>query len=186
MEFSAEAKLLLLKTARKAIETEFFETEREKVDISANPELELKCGAFVTLTINDNLRGCIGYIESDQPLIDTIYDAARHAAFNDPRFRPLAKNELGLIEIEISILTPPEPISSYDEIVIGRHGLIVEENGRRGLLLPQVAVENGFSKEDFLTAICQKAGLNPFLWQMKQIRLSVFTAEIFSEKDTGE
>lgn len=185
MEITREEKTLLLETARKAIGTEFARIPKPQIDYTVHPTLKLQCGAFVTLTINDNLRGCIGYIESEKPLFETIYEAARHAAFSDPRFRPLSKNEFEKIEIEISILTPPEPLEKYEDIVIGKHGLIVEENGRRGLLLPQVATENNFTREDFLSAICQKAGLNSYLWQLKKINLSVFTAEVFNEKEMG-
>lgn len=186
MEITKEEKAYLLNTARKAIEAEFVKTPKPNIDYTLYPTLKLQCGAFVTLTIDEHLRGCIGYIESDKPLFDTVYEAARHAAFGDPRFRPLSKNEFDSIKIEISVLTPAEPLERYEDIIIGKHGLIVEENGRRGLLLPQVATENNFTREDFLTAICQKAGLNSYLWQLKKINLSVFTAEVFNEKEIGE
>ena len=178
-------KKYLLKTARQAIANSFTKQAKPEVNYELYPSLKEECGAFVTLTINGDLRGCIGYIESDLPLYDTIYNAAQHAAFRDPRFPQLSQKELDKIEIEISVLTPPEPIERYEDIIIGKHGLIVEENGRRGLLLPQVATEHNFTREDFLTAICQKAGLNPYLWQKKQIKLDVFTAEIFNEEEMG-
>lgn len=183
MDLKKEEKVYLLKSARQVIEGKFLNSPKPAVDYNEFPIFREKCGAFVTLTINDNLRGCIGYIESDMPLFETICKAAIQAAFHDPRFTSLGKDELPKIALEISVLSPAEPINSYDEIIIGKHGLIVEESGRRGLLLPQVATENNFTREDFLTAICQKAGLNSYLWQKKQINLTVFTATVFNEEE---
>lgn len=186
MEISTEEKIILLNAARNSIKNVFEKTQIEKPEYDKYPLLKSKAGAFVTLTENKILRGCIGYILGYQPLYDTVCDAAVQAAFHDPRFPPLEKHELNLISIEISILSEPFPLNSYDEIILGRHGLIVEEKGRRGLLLPQVPVEHKMNKEQYLDAICQKAGLPKNLWREKQIKLSGFTATIFSEESIKE
>ncbi len=181
MEFSGEAKLILLKAARESIRSVFGEAEIPKPDYSKYPELREHKGAFVTLTINGELRGCIGYIIAEQPLFDVVCEAAKQAAFSDPRFPSLKENEFDAIRIEISILSDFTPIKSYNEIEIGKHGLLLEEGGR-GLLLPQVAVEHKMNREEFLSAVCRKAGLYSGYWKERQLKLKVFTAEIFSEE----
>jgi len=186
MEITLEEKKALLKAARETIHAAFGRMDTPAPDYSKYPALKWESGAFVTLTINQELRGCIGYIESDKYLYETICDAAKQAAFHDPRFYPLSAKEYEQVEIEISVLTPAEPIKSYDEIEIGKHGLIVQENGRRGLLLPQVATEYNMTRDEFLEAICQKAGLDKNLWRRKQINLMVFSALVFNEKEIGE
>ncbi len=182
MEFSDDEKNVLLKAARDSINAVFKEAEEPVVDFEKYPSLKVKAGAFVTLTIRNELRGCIGYILAETTLFETVCDAARQAAFRDPRFLPLSYPELNQIEIEISVLSIPHRINSYDEIEIGKHGLILTYYGRRGLLLPQVATENGYNREDFLTAVCEKAGFEPFLWQKQKLNIDVFTADIFSEE----
>jgi AmmeMemoRadiSam system protein A len=181
--FTVKEKQILLLIAREAIKSEFDETDLNLSAFEKDfPQLsKIKTGAFVTLHMNGELRGCIGFIYSNNNLIKTIADAAVLAAFQDYRFLPLSKEEFDKIKIEISVLSEPQKISSYDEIVIGKHGLIVEEEGKRGLLLPQVATEYNMNLEEFLTAICRKANLSPYLWQKKQINLQVFTVEYFSE-----
>lgn len=186
MKISTAEKIILLKAARNSILSNFDKIEIHKPDYEKYPLLKSKAGAFVTLTEKKILRGCIGYIIGYQPLFETVCDAAVQAAFHDPRFLPLEKNELDIINIEISILSEPFPLNSYDEIILGEHGLIVEENGRRGLLLPQVPIEHKMNKEQYLDAICQKAGLPKNLWREKQIKLSGFTATIFSEESIKE
>ena len=181
MELSAAEKNILLKAARDSIKSVFGEAEKPVIDYEKYPLLKVKAGAFVTLTIQNELRGCIGYIIAEDNLFDTICDAAKQAAFRDPRFYPLSYPELNHIEIEISVLSEPKNIDSYNEIEIGKHGLILTHFGRRGLLLPQVATENKFNLENFLCAICEKAGFEPFLWQREKLNIQVFTAEIFSE-----
>lgn len=186
MKISTEEKLILLNAARDSIKSKFEETEIQTPDYNKYPTLKSKSGAFVTLTENKNLRGCIGYIISNKKLFDTVCDAAIQAAFHDLRFYPLQKNELERISIEISILSEPFPLKSYDEIKLGVHGLIIEEEGRRGLLLPQVPIEHKMNKEEYLDAICQKAGLPKNLWREKQVNLSGFTATVFSEESIKE
>ena len=185
MQLSEEVKKILLLVARDAIKSHFGETTYPKIDYSQNPELSIKnTGAFVTLTINNELRGCIGFLEApNKKLIDTITEAAKRAAFNDPRFRPLSNRELNNIKIEISILSPFSPIKSYDEIKLGIHGLLLDEEDTRALLLPQVATEHNFTLHDFLSAICQKGGIDSNTWQKRNLNLKIFTATVFSEKE---
>jgi uncharacterized protein len=183
MELAVEEKKILLGSARKSIQSLFEKTEIEKPDFTKYPVFETKAGAFVTLTKNGSLRGCIGYIISDQNLFDTVCDAAVNAAESDPRFPSVKESELNYISIEISVLSPPFPLSGYDEIEIGVHGLILEEKGRRGLLLPQVPVEHHLNKEQYLDAICQKTGFPAGYWRTKQLQLSGFTATVFNEEE---
>lgn len=183
MELSKEEKIILLSAARKSIENLFSKTEIVQPDYNIYPNLKLHAGAFVTLTINKDLRGCIGYIISNKKLFDTVCDAAIQAAIGDPRFPKLSKAELSKISMEISVLSPPFKMNNYDEIVIGKHGLIVEENYHRGLLLPQVPIEHKMNKEEFLSALCHKAGLESNLWRKKILNIQMFTANVFSEED---
>lgn len=182
MELIKEEKVYLLKLARHSIEKKFYPSlpGNETEDF---PILSTNCGAFVTLSQYGELRGCIGYIFGTGNLYKTITSAAQQAAFHDPRFSPLQGNELEMTDIEISLLSEPFPMNSYDEIVVGKHGLIVDENGRRGLLLPQVPVEHNMNKDEYLTALCRKAGLPGSLWKERLLNIEMFTAEVFSEKE---
>lgn len=183
MELDKSEKEILLKAARDSINSSFQKIVIEKPDYEKHPVLKLHAGAFVTLTQFGTLRGCIGYIIGDRPLFDTVCEAAIQAAQDDPRFSPVRKSEVKNISIEISILSPPFPLKSYDEIEIGKHGLILEESGKRGLLLPQVPVEHHMNREQYLDAICQKTGFSRGYWKTKQLLLSGFTATVFSEED---
>lgn len=184
MEFTIEQKKLLIRLARESIEERLFKKKKSlNINTKKDPVLKSKCGAFVTLTIEDQLRGCIGYITSTSPLYKTIQDAAIGAAFNDPRFYPLIETEYEQIEVEISVLSEPFPMKNYDDIIVGLHGLILEEAGQRGLLLPQVPIEHNMNKEQFLNAICRKTGVPQNLWREKKLNISLFTATVFSEKD---
>src|SRR4030042_3764132 len=149
MELTKEEKKILLKAAQDSIRCLFEHIEPERPDYKKYPVLETKAGAFVTLTIMGRLRGCIGYIIGEQPLFKTVCDAAVNAAQHDPRFHPLSKKEFDKVHIEISILSELFPMKSYDDIVIGKHGLILEEKGRRGLLLPQVPVEHNMDRNGY-------------------------------------
>lgn len=182
MNISSEEKNILLKAARKSIGSLFGDKKPEQPDYKKYPLLKEKLGAFVTLTINHQLRGCIGYIIGREPLFDTICSAAIHSAVNDPRFSSLKKSEFDKIHIEISILSEFNPIKSYDEIIIGTHGLYLDEGGG-GLLLPQVATEHKMNREQFLSALCNKAGFYGDFWKERMLRIKVFTAEIFSEQE---
>jgi len=184
MELSTEEKEILLKAARESILQEFSECDVTKIDYKAFPKLKLELGAFVTLHIDKALRGCIGYIFANKPLYETIIEAAKHSAFGDPRFPELSREEFDEVEIEISVLSPFEPIKSYDEIEVGKHGLLLEEGGR-AVLLPQVATEQNYNRAQFLTALCHKAGLYGNYWKERFLNLKVFTALVFSEEEKG-
>ncbi|MFA7287759.1 MAG: AmmeMemoRadiSam system protein A [Melioribacteraceae bacterium] len=183
MKFSIEEKKILLSIARESIESQLLGTKYQFPDINTFPNILLKAGAFVTLTIKHQLRGCIGFIVSDQELYKTIHEAAIEAAFEDPRFSSLSSNELKDVRLEISVLSPPFSMKSYDDIELGVHGLILNEKGKRGLLLPQVPIEHEMNKEEYLDAICQKAGLPKHIWRNKQLNIDLFTAEVFSENE---
>jgi AmmeMemoRadiSam system protein A len=185
MELSTEEKEILLKGARESILAEFSEGEVTKVEYKAYPKLKMELGAFVTLHINNQLRGCIGYIIAQKALFETIVDAAKHAAFGDPRFPQLNREEVDEVTIEISVLSPFEPIKSYDDIEVGKHGLLLDEGGR-AVLLPQVATEQNFNRAEFLTALCHKAGLYGNYWKERMLNIKVFTALVFSEEEGGK
>jgi AmmeMemoRadiSam system protein A len=137
-------------------------------------------GAFVTLHINGQLRGCIGRVDVDTPLYLAVEQLAIAAAMRDPRFEPMRLEELALVKIELSLIS--ELASGRPEdIVIGKHGLVVTKGARRGLLLPQVATEHHLSREQFLAETCSKAGLPPDAWQAPDVTLELFTAEVFAE-----
>jgi AmmeMemoRadiSam system protein A len=181
MELTNDEKELLLNSARQSIVAAFEKSSKPEIDYTAHPVLKQITGAFVTLKINHELRGCIGYVIAQVPLFETVCEAAQAAAFQDPRFSPLTITELEKVEIEVSVLSPFEPISSYDEIEIGKHGLLLDEGGR-AILLPQVATENNFDRAQFLTALCHKAGLYGEYWKERMLEINVFTATVFSEK----
>ena len=141
--------------------------------------LREKRGAFVTLKKKGELRGCIGYIEADKPLYQTIREMARAAAFNDSRFPELEAREWSEIEVEISVMTPLREIDDPDIIEVGKHGLMIRHGNSSGLLLPQVAVEHGWSREEFLAHTCHKAGLVADCWRRSGTKLYIFSADIF-------
>lgn len=145
-----------------------------------------RAGAFVSLHRGGELRGCIGHIEADRPLPDVVARVAASAATEDPRFPPLTPAELPLVDIEISVLGPLERIDPTNpaQIEIGRHGLVIDQGGRRGLLLPQVATEWGWDRETFLEHLCLKAGLPRDAWRAGAA-VYRFEAEVFSEASEG-
>ncbi|CCO22763.1 AmmeMemoRadiSam system protein A [Maridesulfovibrio hydrothermalis] len=151
------------------------------VEIPEPPTTHLaeNLGAFVTLNKNGQLRGCIGNVQGTGPLYQTIWQMARAAAFEDPRFPALAFHEYEEIEIEISILSPISLCPDTDQIIIGRHGLIMQRGGHSGLLLPQVAVDWKWDRQQFLAQTCQKAGMEPDAWQDEATNIFWFEAEVF-------
>lgn len=181
MNLSQVEQGVLLLSARQAIQGLFDPVIKPQIDYRSFPRLKQQLGAFVTLTKNDELRGCIGYIYTEMTLFETVCEAARLAATHDYRFPPLLESEINQIIIEISVLSSPVPIKNYNEIQVGVHGLILNDPHGSGVLLPQVAVENNFDVYNFLSALCQKAGLNPYEWKERQLDIQVFTAEVFSE-----
>jgi AmmeMemoRadiSam system protein A len=141
--------------------------------------LARRAGAFVSLHAAGQLRGCIGQPEPHDPLGSVVVHCAAAAAREDPRFPPVAPGELPRLVVEVSVLTPPRDADPA-AIEVGRHGLIVSQGRRRGLLLPQVAVEWGWDREAFLAHTCRKAGLAPDAWR-QGAQIQAFEAEIFSE-----
>ncbi|MBD3288494.1 AmmeMemoRadiSam system protein A [candidate division KSB1 bacterium] len=177
-----EDKRNLLSLAREAIQCG---VERKPLNPAKydSPIMNEKRGAFVTLTKRGALRGCIGYIIPVKPLAVTIQEMAGAAAFRDPRFSPVKKEEIDELEIEISVLTPLKEISDINEIEVGKHGLLVECAGCSGLLLPQVATEYGWDRETFLEHTCKKAGLPDGAWKDPSTKIKIFSAEIFHENE---
>ena len=147
----------------------------------ASPLLREPRGVFVSLHRRGHLRGCIGYLEAVKPLGQSVVDMAEAAAFHDPRFRPLGKEELADLDVEISVLTPMQRLGKIEDIEVGKHGLFIEKGPQRGLLLPQVAVEYHWDRTKFLEQTCVKAGLPPQVWKDPDTRIFTFTADIFSD-----
>jgi AmmeMemoRadiSam system protein A len=171
--------LLLLQAAREAIGARL--AGRPPRLLPSPPSLTAPCGAFVTLKVGGELRGCIGHITACQPLVEAVMDAAVSSAFDDPRFPALRPDEWPRVMIEISVLSPFELVTDLQSIVVGVHGIMVRSGNRSGLLLPQVATEQGWDREAFLSHGCRKAGLPTDAWQLPQTRIEVFTAAIFRE-----
>lgn len=178
-ELTASEKKELLALARSAIET-YVRENRVIESPATNPKFTTNKGAFVTLKERGRLRGCIGYIEPVAPLDVTIIQTAIYAAVRDARFEPVTAAELNGLEYEISVLTPLEEVTNPSLIRVGKHGLVVEMNGRKGLLLPQVPVENGWDREEFLAQACLKAGLPEDAWK-KGAKIYSFEAVVFKE-----
>jgi AmmeMemoRadiSam system protein A len=176
--FSTEEKTFLLKLARGAIEHRLLGAPRPARE-GETKKCSEKRGAFVTLKTKGQLRGCIGHTQALKPLSQTVIDMAEAAAFQDPRFPPLSKQELKDLSIEISALTPFRQIQDIQEIQVGKHGLFIERGFNAGLLLPQVATEYGWDTLTFVEHTCQKAGLPKDAWKVKKTKIQVFSAEIF-------
>jgi uncharacterized protein len=169
-----------LRIARHSIR-EFLETGNELQPPEGPIFNELR-GVFVSLKMHGELRGCIGYAEPQAPLGRTIVRCAIDSATEDPRFLPLKLSELDLVRIEISLLTPLQKINDPAEIEVGRHGIVISSGMRRGLLLPQVAVEYEWDRETFLKYSCQKAGLHDDAWKSSFTSIYIFSAEVFGEE----
>ncbi len=150
-----------------------------------NPELRKNAGGFVTLRKNGELRGCIGYVEARLPLFRTIAETAAKAAVGDPRFEAVSPDEIKDLDVEISVLSPLKEIKNPDDVIVGKHGIMIEKGFYRGLLLPQVATENNWDRDQFLSYTCVKAGLERSCYREPGVKIFVFTAEIFSEEELG-
>jgi len=177
-EYSAEERQVLLRLAHQSIEATL---EDRQLDVAPpNHHLAEFRGAFTTLHLRGRLRGCIGYVHPNQALYLTITETAKAAAFDDPRFEPVTWEEAPHLKIEISVLSALRPIAAED-VVVGKHGLVVIQGSRRGLLLPQVPVEWDWDRETFLAQTCLKAGLPPDSW-LRGAQIEAFTAEVFGEE----
>lgn len=170
----------LLTIARRSIEAALDGTRF--VPEVTDEALRRPAGAFVTLNTREaDLRGCIGTIEAVAPLYQAVASNAVAAAFRDPRFHPVRREELASLHIEISVMSPIEPVTNVEDIEVGRDGLIISRGSRAGLLLPQVATEYGWDRETFLAQTCVKAGLRPDSWRSPDCRIQRFSAEVFCE-----
>ena len=169
----------LLGLAREAIRNHLEGRAKPKVE-KKDKILSEKRGAFVTLTIAGQLRGCIGYPLPIKPLAEAVLDMAVAAATQDPRFDPLEAEDLDKVHIEISVLSLPRKVKGPEDVEVGKHGIIISKGGNKGLLLPQVPTEYGWDRETYLRSGCLKAGLDPNEWK-KGVTIEVFTAQVFSE-----
>lgn len=180
-DLSPTARVRLLVLARQALAAHFDGRGRPPCH-EEDPALNVRRGAFVTLKRRSDhaLRGCIGYVQPDRPLAETVADAAVAAATQDPRFAPVTGGELADLVVEVSALSATRPIRP-EEVQVGVHGLIVRADGRSGLLLPQVPQAYGWSRDDFLAHTCLKAGLARTAWRDASCELLAFTAVVIRE-----
>jgi len=180
MEFCDQERRELLQLARHTIELYLARRKKEYPPVQNSHFME-KRGVFVTLHRQGELRGCIGYPLPYKPLWEAVVENAISAAFEDPRFVPLDFSELPEIDIELSILTIPHEAKSVDEVIVGRDGIIISKGMNRGLLLPQVPVEQRWNREQYLSYGCLKAGLAADEWRIG-VKLETFQAEVFGER----
>ncbi|MBN2510305.1 MAG: AmmeMemoRadiSam system protein A [Spirochaetales bacterium] len=171
----------MLELARESIRRRFHHLPVPSVTAAETSILQKPLGAFVTLHKGHELRGCIGRILTSDPLYVSLPILARESAFEDRRFQPLSMKELDFVQIEISILSQPHEITDISEIKTGTHGIIVTYSGHKAVFLPQVAVEQKWNTETYVSNCCRKAGLDPLSWQDHPVRIEVFTAFVCSE-----
>ena len=183
--FNEQEKQYILNLARRSIEYGFDNKEFLVITESelVSEQLLQERSCFVTLELNNNLRGCIGHIESTQALYLDVIENAFNSAFNDPRFNQLIKEEFNRVEIEVSVLSKPAQIeftdwqSMLEKIDIGQDGLIIKLNGYSTTYLPQVWQQFS-SKEEFLSSLCLKAGLEPEDWKKEGIEVFKYQVEV--------
>ncbi len=171
-----EIELMLKKIAHDAIKTTL---EDKKYIYAKDEKLEFEKGLFVTLHLDNELRGCIGRIRTDLPLYEATAEMAQAAAFDDPRFPKLTSEEFDKVDIEISVLSQLERVKNFDKIKIGKHGLLIKLDFNSGLLLPQVASDLNWDTTEFLEQTCLKAGLPKNSYQSKYAEVYTFTADVF-------
>ncbi len=176
--FSAEEKKLLRELALQAIRCRCLGTAMPDIE-TESPRLKEPGAAFVCIHKGPELRGCIGMIEARAPLCETVKRMAVEAAFGDLRFCSITPGDLEGIDIEISVLTPMRRISDPSEIEIGKHGLLIRKGFHTGILLPQVACEHDWDREEFLKWTCRKAGLPDRAWKSRETEVYVFSADVF-------
>jgi len=188
MEFTItkEEQKILLAQARESItaKLEGRKPSFSQDDGGEDSSLQTPCGAFVSLHMKDkerSLRGCIGRMAANMPLIETVRIMAKEAAFGDPRFPPLRQEELSHLHIEISALSPMSPCPDPRQVQVGVHGILLTGRGRSGVLLPQVPVEQGWNLDEYLDYICVKAGLPQGAYNAPDTQLFTFTAIVFGE-----
>jgi AmmeMemoRadiSam system protein A len=177
------ARRRLLEIAHTSVEAAVRRQPPPKVRES-DPDLQAACGCFVTLKTRGQLRGCLGRFVGEGPIYRLVNEMARASATEDPRFfaRPLTQADLPTLEVEISVLSPLQPIADPLQIELGVHGIHINRDGRSGCFLPQVATETGWLKEEFLGHCCEgKAGLDWDAWRDPKTEVSTFTAEVFGD-----
>lgn len=180
-ELSEESQKESLKIAREALAT-YIKTGKAAEIRSDNPQLREKRGVFVTLNKNGVLRGCMGHFEQDTPLFEIVARQAVVSATGDPRFPPVRPRELDDIDIEISVLSAPIAVDSFEDIIVGKHGVILQKGRQAATFLPQVAPEQGWDRETMLSHLAMKAGLSPSAWK-EGCRFQVYTAQVFGEEE---
>ncbi|MCC6575428.1 MAG: AmmeMemoRadiSam system protein A [Planctomycetes bacterium] len=171
---------LLLKIARQSLETFVKSGKRSKLPDKLPGALQMGYGAFVTLQVDQELRGCIGTMTAHGPLAETVREMAVAAGNNDPRFDPVPEEDLAAIQYEVSVLSPMKVTKAAD-VTPGKHGVMIRRGQYSGVLLPQVATEHGWDRESFLNHTCMKAGLPPGAWKEGGTDIYTFTAQVFSE-----
>jgi AmmeMemoRadiSam system protein B/AmmeMemoRadiSam system protein A len=171
----------LLKIARTSVETAVREKKLYSPPADEPEALRNARGAFVTLKEHGDLRGCIGYMSPVKPLAETVRDVAAYAALEDRRFRPVSESELGILEYEISVLSPLRKVEDINQIHVGQHGLLIRKGDYEGVLLPQVPTEEGWDRDTFLKQVCVKAGLPEQAWKDEDADLFMFSALVFAE-----
>ncbi len=169
----------LLKISRDTI-VDYVTTQSIPELITASPGLNLHSGCFVTIKKQGELRGCIGNFVSDQPLYQLVQEMAISAATRDPRFYPMKRDDLADFTIDISVLSPLARAHSVEEIQVGVHGIYIVKGSYRGVLLPQVATEYGWDRDQFLQHTCIKAGLPQNAWH-GECEIYIFSAQVFGE-----
>ena len=180
--FTPDEKKTLLALAREAIKCKLTGNKMHTFESVPEP-FKAKRATFVTLrSQNGQLRGCIGNIEPFEPLVESVPHNARNAAMHDPRFPALdSLAELDTLRIEISVLTPPEEVESYKDIIIGKHGIILRKHNRGAVFLPQVPTEQSWNRDSTLSHLALKAGLPADAWKDPECQFRVFEATYFSE-----
>ncbi|MEN8153749.1 MAG: AmmeMemoRadiSam system protein A [Acidobacteriota bacterium] len=171
----------LLKLARETI-INYMANKKHPEYTNLNEKFNENRGVFVTLHLDGNLRGCIGHPLPVVPLYKSVIENAISSAFEDPRFNSLSEDEVDKIDIEISVLSIPEEMNSYKDVKVGRDGIIISRGFNRGLLLPQVPVEQGWDLEEYISYGCLKAGMDQDQWR-KSVKIETFQADVFGEKD---
>jgi len=182
-ELNDEQKKFLLKIARETVDL-YVKTGKAAEFNIQDKRLLNEEGAFVTIHKNGNLRGCIGNIIGRGPLAKTVRDMAVAASSKDPRFPPITPDELPKTDVEVSVLSRPRVTKDVNEIIMGKHGVIISKGFKSGVFLPQVADETGWSRDEFLSQLCsQKAGLPRDCWKNLETKIEIFTAQVFGEND---
>jgi AmmeMemoRadiSam system protein A len=173
---------ILIQTARQAIALRLSE-KGGCYPAAVTPALMMPCGAFVTLKSNGSLRGCIGRVTSTRSLLQTVKEVAVSSAFEDPRFPPVTTEEWSSIRVEVSVLSPLRRVSDPQAVLVGTHGIMIRSGFSSGLLLPQVATEQGWDRDAFLSHACRKAGLPPDAWRNASTQIEVFSAMVFEQAE---